>query len=64
MEGPDAPLPRQPVVKSYPVREFRGALWVFVGDMAAVPLEDDLREWLDGTAEWIGIATWRTYRCK
>jgi nitrite reductase/ring-hydroxylating ferredoxin subunit len=63
MEGPDATLPRQPVVKSYPVREFRGALWVFVGDMGAVPLEEDLPECLAATAEWQGISTWRSYRC-
>ena len=36
------PCRARQVVKSYPVREFRGALWVFVGDMAAVPLEEDL----------------------
>jgi nitrite reductase/ring-hydroxylating ferredoxin subunit len=63
MEGPDAALPRQPAVKSYPVREFRGALWVFVGDMEAVPLEADLPECLAATTEWLGISTWRTYRC-
>ncbi len=63
MEGPDAALPRQKVVKSYPVREFRGALWVFVGDMAAVPLEEDLPECLAATADWYGFSTWRTYRC-
>src|SRR5580693_6658918 len=44
MEGPDAPMARHGGVKSYPVREFRGVLWVFVGDMDAVPLEDDLPE--------------------
>jgi len=63
MEGPDATLPRQPAVTPYPVREFRGVLWVFVGDMAAVPLEEDMPECLAATAEWHGFSTWRTYRC-
>jgi phenylpropionate dioxygenase-like ring-hydroxylating dioxygenase large terminal subunit len=63
MEGPDAALPRQAVVKTYPVREFRGVLWVFVGDMEAVKLEDDLPECLAPTAQWHGLATWRTYHC-
>jgi phenylpropionate dioxygenase-like ring-hydroxylating dioxygenase large terminal subunit len=63
MEGPDAPLPRTAAVKSYPVREFRGTLWVFVGDMDAVPLESDMPDCLAATAEWHGISSWRTYRC-
>jgi nitrite reductase/ring-hydroxylating ferredoxin subunit len=63
MEGPDAALPRQAVVKSYPVRELRGVLWVFVGDMLAVPLEEDLPECMAVTGAWHGFSTWRTYRC-
>jgi phenylpropionate dioxygenase-like ring-hydroxylating dioxygenase large terminal subunit len=63
MEGPDAPLPRQAVVKSYPVRELRGAIWLFVGDIEAPPLEDDVPECLTATADWHGFSTWRTYRC-
>src|SRR5262245_60466870 len=38
VEGPDAPIPPKARVKSYPVREFSGAIWIFVGDMEAVPL--------------------------
>jgi phenylpropionate dioxygenase-like ring-hydroxylating dioxygenase large terminal subunit len=63
MEGPEAPLPRQAVVKSYPVREHRGVVWLFVGDMAAVPLGEDLPECLAAATEWHGFSTWRTYRC-
>lgn len=32
--GPDAAMSRQAAVKSCPVRERRGAVWVFVGDIA------------------------------
>ncbi|HEX3953411.1 MAG TPA: aromatic ring-hydroxylating dioxygenase subunit alpha [Stellaceae bacterium] len=63
MEGPDAPLSRRDAVKSYPIREHIGVLWVFVGDMDAVPLEDDLPECLANTADWHGFSTWRTYHC-
>jgi phenylpropionate dioxygenase-like ring-hydroxylating dioxygenase large terminal subunit len=63
MEGPEAPMSRQAAVKSYPVRTLRGAIWVFVGDIAAPPLEDDVPECLTATADWHGFATWRTYRC-
>jgi phenylpropionate dioxygenase-like ring-hydroxylating dioxygenase large terminal subunit len=63
MEGPDAPLPHQAAVKSYPVRELRGVVWVFVGDIAAVPLEDDLPECLALPDAWHGLSSWRTYHC-
>ena len=63
MEGPDAAIPAEAKVKSYPVREHRGVIWLFVGDMDAVPLEEDLPECLADTDEWHTISTWRTYRC-
>jgi nitrite reductase/ring-hydroxylating ferredoxin subunit len=63
MEGPDAPMSRQASVKAYPVRALRGAIWVFVGDIEAPPLEDEVPECLASTAEWHGFSTWRTYRC-
>jgi phenylpropionate dioxygenase-like ring-hydroxylating dioxygenase large terminal subunit len=63
MEGPDAPMPREARVKAYPVRALRGAIWVFVGDIEAPPLESEVPECLVATADWHGFATWRTYRC-
>ncbi|MBV8170187.1 MAG: Rieske 2Fe-2S domain-containing protein, partial [Alphaproteobacteria bacterium] len=42
MEGPDARLPAGAAVKPYAAREHAGIVWVFVGDMDAVPLADDL----------------------
>ena len=57
-------MPRQPAVKSYPVREFRGAIWLFVGDMEAAAAGGAIcPNALAATAEWLGIATWRSYRC-
>lgn len=63
MEGPDAPMSRQASVKAYPVRELRGAIWVFVGDIEAPRLEDEVPEVLTATEDWHGFSTWRTYRC-
>ena len=63
MEGPDTGIPPEARVESYPVREHRGVIWLFVGDMDAVPLEDDLPDCLADTDEWHTISTWRAYRC-
>jgi nitrite reductase/ring-hydroxylating ferredoxin subunit len=63
MEGPDAAIPSRAAVKAYAVREFAGFIWVFVGDMPAVPLEEDLPVYLADQAQWHVIANWRTYRC-
>ena len=63
MEGPETNIPVDARVKTYPVREHLGIIWLFIGDMAAVPLEEDLPECLSDTQEWHTIATWRTYKC-
>lgn len=63
MEGPDTTIADEAKVTAYPVREYRGVIWVFVGDMDAVPLEEDLPECLADTDAWHTISTWRTYRC-
>ncbi|HEV7391193.1 MAG TPA: Rieske 2Fe-2S domain-containing protein [Burkholderiales bacterium] len=63
VEGPDAPITPKAKVKTYPVREFAGVIWVFVGDMDAVELEEDLPVYLSNQAEWHTIWNWRTYRC-
>ncbi len=63
MEGPDAAIAPEARVQSLPVREHCGVLWVFVGDMAAVKLEEYLPECLPNNAEWHTISTWRTYHC-
>jgi nitrite reductase/ring-hydroxylating ferredoxin subunit len=41
-EGPDCPLVGKVRQPTYPVREFRGFIWIWMGDGAPVPLEDDL----------------------
>lgn len=63
VEGPNANIPAKARVKTYPVRELRGAIWVFIGDMPAVPPEEDLPVYLANKKEWRAIWNWRTYRC-
>jgi phenylpropionate dioxygenase-like ring-hydroxylating dioxygenase large terminal subunit len=63
MEGPSAIIPKRAAIKSYAVREFAGFIWLFVGDMEAVPLEEDMPECLSDRAGWHSIANWRTYNC-
>ena len=63
MEGPDTVIDGEARVTAYPVREHRGVIWLFVGDMEPVPLEEDLPDCLADTDEWHTISTWRTYQC-
>jgi len=63
MEGPDARIAPGAFAKPYAVREHAGFIWLFVGDMGAVPLEDDLPPFLADRAGWHSIANWRSYRC-
>ena len=41
-EGPDSPMVGKVRHRTYPVREFRGFIWIWMGDGAPVPLEEDL----------------------
>ena len=63
MEGPDTVIAPSTGVKTYPVKEHLGVIWLFVGDMDAVPLSDDQPECLADDATWHGFSTWRTYHC-
>jgi phenylpropionate dioxygenase-like ring-hydroxylating dioxygenase large terminal subunit len=63
VEGPDTRIPDKARLRTYPVRECAGVLWIFVGDMDAVPLEEDLPEYIWKRDEWHSISNWRTYHC-
>jgi phenylpropionate dioxygenase-like ring-hydroxylating dioxygenase large terminal subunit len=41
-EGPDCPMVGKVRQRTYPVREFRGFIWIWMGDGEPVPLEEDL----------------------
>jgi nitrite reductase/ring-hydroxylating ferredoxin subunit len=42
VEGPESKIPGKVGVRAYPVEERFGAVWVFVGDGVAPPLDDDI----------------------
>lgn len=43
-DGPDSPITGKVCVKTYPVRERLGLVWVYVGDIEPPALEEDLPE--------------------
>jgi phenylpropionate dioxygenase-like ring-hydroxylating dioxygenase large terminal subunit len=55
-DGPDSPIAGKVRVRTYPVRERLGLVWVFVGDEGAAvpPVEDDIPEELLGRELTIG----------
>ncbi|HUA54977.1 MAG TPA: aromatic ring-hydroxylating dioxygenase subunit alpha [Candidatus Sulfotelmatobacter sp.] len=63
MEGPGAPIERKVRIQAYPVAEHAGLIWLFVGDMDAVPLADDLPEWIHDQERFFQISYVTDYRC-
>ena len=43
-DGPDSPIVGKAKVKTYPIKERKGLIWVFIGDGEASSLEEDLPE--------------------
>lgn len=41
-EGPDSSIPGKVKIRAYPVRELAGLIWVWIGEMDPVPLEEDI----------------------
>ena len=41
-EGPESKVPGIVRVKTFPVTEYKGIVWVWMGEMKPVPIEDDL----------------------
>jgi phenylpropionate dioxygenase-like ring-hydroxylating dioxygenase large terminal subunit len=60
-EGPSCPLVGKVFQKTYPVREFRDVVWIWIGERDPVPLEEDLPpELLDpSTALFLEVQTWK-----
>lgn len=61
-EGPECPLVGTVKLKVYPAEEFRGFIWVWMGEGAPVPFVDDLPpEFRDPTTEiFTTIEDWNT----
>jgi phenylpropionate dioxygenase-like ring-hydroxylating dioxygenase large terminal subunit len=60
-EGPKCAMVGKVQQRVYPVEEFRGFLWVWMGDMAAVPLSEDLPPELNdlGTSLFTDVQVWK-----
>ena len=41
-DGPDSPVIGRVRVRNYPIEERKGILWAWMGNMAPVPVEDDI----------------------
>jgi phenylpropionate dioxygenase-like ring-hydroxylating dioxygenase large terminal subunit len=60
LEGPDATIPRKARVRSYPVQERAGLVWVYMGEEAPPPVEEDVPALLltQGPARIIKMEDW------
>jgi phenylpropionate dioxygenase-like ring-hydroxylating dioxygenase large terminal subunit len=60
LEGPDASIPRKARVRSYPVDERGGLIWVYMGEGSAPPIEEDVPQLLLtlGPARIIKVEDW------
>jgi phenylpropionate dioxygenase-like ring-hydroxylating dioxygenase large terminal subunit len=63
MEGPDSPLTRKLAVRSYPVREFAGLIWIWPGAMEPSTLEDDIPEYVGRQDSFFSISMYTDYKC-
>ena len=63
MEGPDSPLTRKVAVRTYPVKEFGGLIWIWPGEMEPVALEDDVPEYVGRQDTFFTIGMYTDYKC-
>jgi nitrite reductase/ring-hydroxylating ferredoxin subunit len=60
-EGPDCPLVGKVQVRIFPVEEYRGVIWLWMGEQTPVKLEEDLPPELRDltTATFMDVQLWR-----
>ncbi len=63
MEGPNAPIERKVSVRTYPVREFAGLIWIWPGSMEPSTLEDDVPEFIGRQDRFFSISMYTDYHC-
>jgi nitrite reductase/ring-hydroxylating ferredoxin subunit len=56
MEGPQSTIVGKVAVKSYPVAERAGLIFVFVGDMKVPPIDDDLPPFMADPAKFFSLS--------
>lgn len=59
-EGPDCPTAGKVYIRAYPVEDFRGMVWIWMGDQSPVKLAEDLPPELrnSGTATFMDVQVW------
>jgi nitrite reductase/ring-hydroxylating ferredoxin subunit len=63
MEGPDSPIARKVTVRSYPVREYAGLVWLWPGTMEPSVLEDDVPAYIARQDQFFSISMYTDYKC-
>ena len=63
MEGPDSRVPGSIGVRAYPATERRGMVWVYVGEMAPLPFEEDAPELVVDEEHVMTISAVEDYAC-
>jgi nitrite reductase/ring-hydroxylating ferredoxin subunit len=63
MEGPDAPMARKLVTRSYSVQEHADLIWLWPGDMTPSNLVDDVPEWIGDQDTFFNISMYTDYKC-
>jgi phenylpropionate dioxygenase-like ring-hydroxylating dioxygenase large terminal subunit len=63
MEGPDSPLTRKVAVRTWPVKEFAGLIWIWPGEMEPVTLEADVPEYVGRQDKFFSIGMYTDYKC-
>ncbi len=60
-DGPDSPVVGKVRVKTYPVEERKGIIWIWMGKMAPAPLEEDVPPLLLMEDTWVNTRAVRVY---
>ena len=63
MEGAESRVPGTVAVRPYPVLERRGIIWVYVGEMAPTPFEEDVPDLIADENAFFTIGVTEEYNC-
>lgn len=63
MEGPDSPITRKVGVRTYPVQEHAGMIWLWPGEMEPVPLRESIPPYIADQDTFFSIPMFTDYQC-
>jgi phenylpropionate dioxygenase-like ring-hydroxylating dioxygenase large terminal subunit len=63
MEGPDAPIVGKVSVSTYPVQDYAGMIWLWLGSMEPGNLVNDVPEWTGRPGIFSNISMYTDYKC-